>query len=184
MGGAMTDRSDGRLGSVSTLGSPRLISQMRELTGSPITAAAGTNVAWLDTIRGAGVLLTLGAAIWSFAHGKPALFWFVLIVSLLIDGLAWLGMRRRARPLRLPLGGGVFGATDSTLYYAPSSIWTGRPSAPVQVWPREDAVLIESDPFGARRLLTVRFRGAGQRTRLEIRGSNKDALVDALFWQR
>jgi len=166
------------------MGSPRLLTRMGELTASPVRVAVRANVVWLDTLRGAGVLLSVGALIWSFSTGEQQLFWVVLLGTAALNMIAWAALRHLGRPLRLAPGGGYLGATESTLFFAPANVWTGRPRGPVQAWPRADVVLFSSAPVGARRLLKVGFRGAGQVTRLEILGRNKDAVATMLFTRR
>jgi hypothetical protein len=158
----------------------RLMARMSALSTQPLLTAMRINVAWMDTVLGALVLLAVPVLIWTSVTRSFVTSVAVVAVMFAVETVAWLALRRQGGPLRLGVRGGIAATSDSTIYIAREDRWGGPPTL-IGSWPRSSLSVTGVERIGRRRLFTVEFVETLETASLETRGKNQDAHILDVF---
>jgi hypothetical protein len=158
----------------------RLMARMSALSTQPLLTAMPINVAWLDTVVGALVIVSVPALIWIFVARSFVTSIAVVAVWFAVETVAWLALRRQGGPLRLGVRGGIAATSDSTIFIAREARWGGPPTL-IGSWPRSSLTVTGVERIGPRRLFTVEFAETHETATLETRGKNRDAHILDVF---
>jgi hypothetical protein len=161
----------------------RLLAQMSKVAVQPVVAAARVNVVGMSTFRGAALFIWVGPMIWGFMSSHPNAGFLGVAISLIVEYVAWAGLRRRGGPLQFGPSGGVIAVSQTTLFIVQVSHWTGRKTKLLGTWPREDVSMTPAaNRLNRLRLFDLNFPEDEAPSRLElVQNRRKDETLLALF---